>query len=166
MTMPKVGLLFVLTALLSYSIVFFSGHHRDELVDDVVTGLIPLLAGVVIAAVGVFLSSLSNLYSTVKSNSKLAGDDHSAIISIVAKSVAELRQNVLLLLTGVVAVFFLRILRTAEVPYIRWPIETDAMSKIVIVDTLILSVAVVSVIAVFDSVNAMFRLHQQFHEHL
>ena len=138
--------------------------HGADLVSDLAVVLSPVLAGLLIASVGVFLGSLGNLYAAIGRDHRLSKADQDVIADRMQFAVNEIRQNVIFVIGGAVTVVFLPHIAHMRIPGLRWPIEAPALGPTGLAHGLVFAITLLVVYAVWDSVKAMFVLHSHYRE--
>lgn len=161
--MNKIKLLFVIIGVYigANTLVYLYSGARTEIISQLATTFFPLLAGLLIGAVGVFLGSLGNLYSLITIQDIKY---RIRMIDNISIAVREVRQDTLFVVISCGSVFLLYFLRGIDVPGISWPITISMLSKDIVYDSVIVSISALSYYAIYDCVKSMFTLHYHYEE--
>lgn len=135
----------------------FSGHRADNLVHDLAFSYAAILAGLLIGAVGVFLTVLTTLTEALKNSGTNEALDR--VGQRIGRVTSELREDVLFALFLVAVQGGVEVVRVVEVPALIWPIALASFSKSTVLNAIGLSAAVLEMVCVIDCVRAMFTLH-------
>lgn len=146
----------------SYAATLMTGAAATSLVHGMALALLPVLSGMLIGAVGVYLGSLGNLMSIVYSYTGLTEKQIESVQDGISGTVAEVRDDVLFSVGALGAVFGLEFLGRADIPSIQWPFLHVYVSKGIVLTSLSLTLIVLSFVAVVDCVRVMFALHAQY----
>lgn len=164
MTLRRVVVIFLLLWMAGTILMATLPDDGQELVADLTVVLAPVLAGLLIASVGVFLGSLGNLYAALGRDGRLSGDDRDAITAKMQQAVDEIRQNAGFVIVGTVVAVLLPHAIDMTLPGLRWPFEVAALGPAGLVHGVVFAITVLIVYAVWDSVKAMFVLHTHYRE--
>lgn len=147
---------------LSLTLVHALGPGGTNAVRELSRSLVPLAAGVVIGAVGVFLGSLGSLYALIAANEKDDNVELDETVAGIRATASEIRQDVVLILMAAIAVEAAHAFRTLDVKWLQWPFTHPWLGRELVVDATILTITLLAFVALIDVVLAMFSVHAQY----
>jgi len=160
----KVGLFMLGSYTISHILSVHVGTARESLIHSTAFSFFAVVVGLLIAAVGIFLGSLGNLYALIASSEGISVGVRRKAIGLISKSVNQVKQDVFLTLSALATAIALQFLKYADLPCVKWPLVEGSMTKVVVYDALVIWLAIVSMAAIFDCVRVMFLLHQHYEE--
>jgi len=148
----------ILTLTIAYS-------NEYQFLKDFYFPLLSVLSGILIAVAGIFIGGISTLINKTKQDFQLKiinKDQHDKIISSIDKLKCELKDNVVFSLASYLIGAFFLLLKTIDIPCISWPIRNDItfLNKGNCLNFLICICLVSTIYAVFDTINAMFKVDE------
>jgi len=161
MRKPILILLVLVVYMGSYLIVYYSGKPGSQITSQLATTFFPILAGLLIGAVGVFLGSLGNLYVLIPKNDR---QRQRKILEDISSAVKEVRHDTLFVVISCGLVLLLQYLRFFDIPGVIWPISHQMLSKDIFIDSIAVCVSTLSFYAIYDCVKTMFTLHYHYQE--
>jgi len=139
------------------------------LLEKLIFNSISILVGLSIAIVGIFLSSINSVYlslyrlTKVKDKSESFTDGEIQIIKeTLSELVDELKENSLFSLYTFLAVIIIFFFKEIDIPYIKWFIESTVVSKLYVINTLILIGNFLIFWSIIDSIRVVFRITKAF----
>ena len=152
----------IVTYSISHLLIYISGSEQNEILTQLPTSFFPLLTGVLIGAVGIFLGSLGNLYGIIITRGDVQLKDRNKVVKLIGDTVNEVKQNTLFVLLSFGGVLLLKLLYRVDIPFLSWPLAHPMFSKQVVFDSLILAISILSFLAIYDCVLSMFTLHRHY----
>ena len=149
---------------ISFVLVLLSPSYSTSLIKDFLIPILSILAGVLLAAVGIFLASLGNLYAMVREIAKARSANIQKYLLLIKGAVNEVKADVLLILYSIPLAVLLIYISSVDLPFIQWPFTGKVLTKNVVLSTLVLTLLLLDFYAVFDCVKAMFRLNDHYLE--
>lgn len=143
----------------SYLVTVWSGTRGSVIVRELAVAFIPPVFGLLVAAVGVFLGGLGNVYAFLVGAGAARGDgiEGQRAIGLLAQ---EMRQNTLFSLAALAGLIALRLFTVVDIPGVKWPLTSAALSKNAVCDTASLTLSVLTLRAIWDCVEAMFTIYR------
>lgn len=145
-----------------YATVLAMGGSSGALVNTMALALLPVLSGMLIGAVGVYLGSLGILLSALHTHDRLSGGQLTSLSTGIQETVDEVKADVLLSIGALAGAFVIEILIRVDVPGVRWPLQQAYLEKDLVLNAVSLSLVILTFVAVIDCVRVMFALHAQY----
>lgn len=155
-------LLIFFLILLVYFVVLLFPQESHKISQGLAIPSLSVLAGMLIAAVGVFLGSLGNLYNLIQQKETIKFKALSSFFNLIKKTVQEIKHNVLFTIIALIIVIFLPVFKNSNIPLLKWPLDLNWFTKDIFFTWIILSLIILVFQAVVDSISAMFLLHKHF----
>lgn len=140
----------------------------SDLLEKMIFNAIAVLVGLSIAVIGIFLSSINSMYMSIyrltktKDNHTFSDKEIQEIKQGLSSLVDELKENALFSLYTFIAVLILFFFKEIDIPYIKWFIEIEILSKVFMLNTLILLGNFLIFYAIIDSTKVVFRITKAF----
>lgn len=140
----------------------------STLLEKIIFNAIAVLVGLSIAVIGIFLSSINTMYMSIyrltktKDNHTFSDQDIERIKEGLSSLVDELKENALFSLYVFIAVLLLFFFKEIDLPYIKWFIEIKLLSKVFMLNTLILIGNFLIFYAIIDSIKVVFKITKAF----
>ena len=140
----------------------------SSLLQKMIFNAVAVLVGLSIAVVGIFLSSINSMYLSIyrltktKDNHTFSDTEIQEIKDGLSALVNELKENALFSLYTFIIVLLLFFLKEIDIPYIKWFIEIKALSKVFMLNTLILLGNFLIFYAIIDSTKVVFKITKAF----
>jgi hypothetical protein len=149
---------------IAYLLVFVSPTYSSKLINDFLVPILSILSGVLLAAVGVFLASLGNLYAIVHERANRRNADISKYLALIKGAVKETKSNVMLILCSIPIVVLIIYIKAVDIPFAQWPFTSAMLAKALVLSTAALTLLLLDFYAVYDCVKAMFRINDHYIE--
>jgi hypothetical protein len=139
----------------------------DILLDKVFFNTLSILIGLSIAIVGIFLGSINSLYLSlykmIKTDGSLFSDEEIAQIKVGLKSmIKELRDNTFLSVYSLIAIILLFVIKSVDIPAIKWFIESNIITKNFTINVCIIFISSLIFWSIVDSVKVVFKITNAF----
>lgn len=140
----------------------------SELLEKMIFNAVAVLVGLSIAVIGIFLSSINSMYMSIyrltktKDNHTFSDQEIQEIKQGLSGLVDELKENALFSLYTFITVLVLFFFKEIDIPYIKWFIEIKILSKVYMLNTLILLGNFLIFYAIIDSTKVVFRITKAF----
>lgn len=140
----------------------------SALLEKMIFNAVAVLVGLSIAVIGIFLSSINSMYMSIyrltktKDNHTFSDKEIQEIKQGLSELVDELKENALFSLYTFIAVLVLFFFKEIDIPYIKWFIEIEILSKVFMLNTLILLGNFLIFYAIIDSTKVVFRITKAF----
>ncbi|NLE04699.1 MAG: hypothetical protein GX638_07860 [Crenarchaeota archaeon] len=140
----------------------------STLLEKIIFNAVAVLVGLSIAVIGIFLSSINTMYMSIyrltktKDNHTFSDQDIERIKEGLSSLVDELKENALFSLYVFIAVLLLFFFKEIDLPYIKWFIEIKLLSKVFMLNTLILIGNFLIFYAIIDSIKVVFKITKAF----
>lgn len=140
----------------------------STLLEKIIFNAVAVLVGLSIAVIGIFLSSINTMYMSIyrltktKDNHTFSDQDIERIKEGFSSLVDELKENALFSLYVFIAVLLLFFFKEIDLPYIKWFIEIKLLSKVFMLNTLILIGNFLIFYAIIDSIKVVFKITKAF----
>jgi hypothetical protein len=142
-------------------------QNIDNLLDKVFFNTLSILIGLSIAVFWIFLGSINSLYLSLykmikKDGSIFTDEEIEEIKKGLSDLVKELKDNAFLSIYGLVVILILFVLKTIDIPSVKWFIESPILSKSFCINVLIIFISMLIFWSIIDSVNVVFKITQAF----
>lgn len=140
----------------------------SALLEKMIFNAVAVLVGLSIAVIGIFLSSINSMYMSIyrltktKDNHTFTDKEIQEIKQGLSGLVDELKENALFSLYTFIVVLVLFFFKEIDIPYIKWFIEIEVLSKVFMLNTLILLGNFLIFYAIIDSTKVVFRITKAF----
>lgn len=137
------------------------------LLEKMIFNAVSILVGLSIAIIGIFLSSINTVYLSIhrltKTKDRVFTDEEiGAIKNGLSVLVDELKENAIFSLYSFIIVLLLFFFKAINIPYLKWFVESDLITKEYFVNTLILIGNFLIFWAIIDSVQVVFKITKAF----
>lgn len=153
----------------AFSILYFTNLSSQEIIlDKTIFSVIPVLIGMTIAVIGIFLSSLNNLNLTLykilknKEHVIFSSDDYDKIRKSIDDIVEELKHNAIFSLSSFILSLLFYYWKYMDFPYCRWFVDDSIFSKNQAINMLIFVLMGFILWAIYDSLYALFAINKSF----
>lgn len=167
--MNRKTLIIIIVIIISCAILYFTEFKSQEFIlDKTIFSVIPVLIGMTIAVIGIFLSSLNNLnlslYKIAKNKEQniFSSDDYNNIRENIDAIVKELKHNAIFSLSGFILSLFLYYWKFMDIPYTKWFIDNSLFSKNQAINLFIFIILGLILWAIYDSLFALFAINKSF----
>lgn len=140
----------------------------SNLLEKMIFNAVAVLVGLSIAVVGIFLSSINTMYLSIYRLTKTK-DQHTFtekeiedIKSGLTGLVDELKENALFSLYTFISVLTLFFFKEIDIPYLKWFIEGDFVTKEYVINTILLIGNFLIFYAIIDSTKVVFKITKAF----
>lgn len=143
-------------------------NELSALLEKMIFNAVAVLVGLSIAVIGIFLSSINSMYMSIyrltktKDNHSFSDEEIQEIKDGLSDLVDELKENALFSLYTFITVLVLFFLKEIDIPYIKWFIEIKVLSKVFMLNSLILIGNFLIFYAIIDSTKVVFRITKAF----
>lgn len=140
----------------------------SDLLEKVIFNAVAVLVGLSIAVVGIFLSSINTIYMSLyrltrnNNNESFSDEEIRAIKKGLSELVGELKDNALFSIYVFIGVLVLFFFKEVDVPFLRWFIEIKLLSKVFVINTMILIGNFLIFYAIIDSTKVVFEISEAF----
>lgn len=158
----------LLLVIASFCVCFWTNEKSLEaLLDKVFFNTLSILIGLSIAIVGIFLGSVNSLYLSLykmikKDGTQFSDAEIEEIKAGLNGLIKELKDNALLSIYGLVVIIILYIFKTMDIPYIKWFIESNLLTKNLIIHVAIIFISSLIFWSIIDSVKVVFNITKSF----
>lgn len=137
------------------------------LLDKVFFNTLSILIGLSIAIVGIFLGSVNSLYLSLykmikKDGTQFSDMEINEIKEGLNSLIKELKDNSLLSIYGLVIIIFLYILKTIDIPFLKWFIDSELLTKNFTIHLSIIFISALIFWSIIDSVKVVFDITKSF----
>ncbi|SFN85324.1 hypothetical protein [Salegentibacter flavus] len=139
------------------------------LLEKLIFNSISILVGLSIAIVGIFLSSINTVYLSIYRLTKnkdqeeiFTTEEIQNIKSKLSELVDELKENSLFSLYTFLAVIVIFFLKEIDIPNVTWFIQSEFITKVFVINTLILIGNFLIFWAIIDSMKVVFQISKAF----
>jgi len=146
---------------------FIDQQSLSMLLEKMIFNAVSILVGLSIAIIGIFLSSINTVYLSihriVKTKERVFTDKEiEAIKSGLSDLVNELKENALFSLYTFFLVLLLFFFKELDIPYIKWFVESNLITKEFVLNTFILIGNFLIFYAIIDSIKVVFKITKAF----
>lgn len=148
--------------------IFIEQTVLSDLLEKMIFNAVAVLVGLSIAVVGIFLSSINTMYLSIyrltktKDNHTFTDAEIEKIKSGLSDLVDELKENALFSLYTFIIVLVFFFFKQLDIPFVRWFIESGVVTKVFVLNTLILFGNFLIFYAIIDSTKVVFKITKAF----
>ncbi len=137
------------------------------LLEKMIFNAVSILVGLTVAIIGIFLSAVNTVYLSIhrltKTKNRVFTDEEiRAIKNGLSELVDELKENAIFSLYSFIIILLLFFFKEINIPFLKWFVESDLITKEYFVNTLILIGNFLIFWAIIDSVQVVFKITKAF----
>lgn len=148
---------------LSYLLCVFI--NLNKAVDSISTEGFSVLVGIIVGIFGVLMGTITSLFSLfIESlhSSEINQSTAMSIIEDIDETVKELKQDTIFLVFALTICILIPIIRSVNFPIVAWFIPFSFFSRNIFLNTISLSLMILSFFAILDSICSMFNLYKAY----
>ena len=144
------------------------GKKLGLIIDSINIEVMSILVGVIIGCISILMGFVGNFYNSIITLSSLEGINYKVVVDVIdciEKPLKEIKEGTLFLILFLAISIIIKILKNISIPHISWITDIYFFSKIILLNTLNLSVFLLSFLIIKEIINAIFSF-KEIHKEL